>query len=110
MFDMAIPEDEIEFSFFKSSGPGGQKKNVTESSVRARHIPTGIMVVATRSRSQRRNRELAIEELERRLEERNRPRKHRKKTRPTRSSQERRVTEKKQRGQKKALRKPPQDD
>ncbi len=58
---------------FKSSGPGGQKKNKTESSVRVRHLPTSITRIATESRSQRRNRELALtrvwEELQRRAAE-----------------------------------------
>ena len=107
---MPIPEDEIEVTAFKSGGPGGQKKNVTESAVRVRHIPTGITVVATASRSQRRNREEALAELERRLEIRNRPRKKRRPTRPTRGSQTRRLEGKKQQGQKKALRKPPPRD
>ena len=62
-----IPDHDLEFSFFKSSGPGGQKKNKTESAVRLRHLPTGIEVIATQSRSQHRNRAMALEELERRL-------------------------------------------
>ena len=48
---------------YKSSGPGGQKKNKTESSVRVRHLPTGITRIATESRSQSRNRELALERI-----------------------------------------------
>ena len=48
---------------FKSSGPGGQKKNKTESSVRVRHRPTGITRIATESRSQTRNREAALERV-----------------------------------------------
>jgi len=107
---MEIPDEDIEITFFKSRGPGGQKKNVTESAVRIRHIPTGIVVVSTSSRSQHRNRALAMEELERRLIARSRPRKRRVKTRPTRASQARRVEEKKKRGEKKRLRKPPSKD
>ena len=72
---MPFKPDEIEISFFKSTGPGGQKKNVTESAVRVRHIPTGLMVIATKSRSQHRNRQEALVELQRRLDERNRRRK-----------------------------------
>ena len=45
---------------FRSSGPGGQKKNKTESSVRVRHLPTGVTRIATESRSQTRNRALAL--------------------------------------------------
>jgi len=104
---MPIPDEDIEISTFKSGGPGGQKKNVTESAVRVRHIPTGITVVATSNRSQLRNKEEALAELERRLEIRNRPRKHRHATRPTRASRVRRIDDKRRTGQKKSLRKPP---
>ncbi len=104
---MTIPESELEYSYFKSSGPGGQKKNVTESAVRLRHLPTGITVVATESRSQHRNKELARQELERRLAARRRRRKPRVPTRPSRASRARRVESKKRRGHVKALRKPP---
>ena len=48
---------------YTSSGPGGQKKNKTESSVRVRHLPTGVTRIATESRSQTRNRELALERV-----------------------------------------------
>ena len=44
---------------YRSSGPGGQKRNKTESSVRVRHRPTGITRIATESRSQTRNRVVA---------------------------------------------------
>jgi len=107
---MPIPEDETEITFFKSGGPGGQKKNVTESAVRVRHVPTGIIVVATASRSQHRNKAEALAELERRLAARRRRPKRRVATKPTRASRARRVEEKKKEGQKKALRKPPSDD
>ncbi|KJZ74188.1 hypothetical protein HIM_06419 [Hirsutella minnesotensis 3608] len=51
------PDSEIEESFLKGSGPGGQKINKTSSAVQLKHIPTGIVVKsqATRSRSQNRN-------------------------------------------------------
>ncbi|KAI1076298.1 RF-1 domain-containing protein [Whalleya microplaca] len=50
------PEDEIEESFLKGSGPGGQKINKTNSAVQLKHLPTGLVVKsqATRSRSQNR--------------------------------------------------------
>ena len=107
---MPIPDDEIEISFFKSSGPGGQKKNVTESAVRVRHVPTGLVVVATASRSQHRNKAAALEELERRLAIRRRRPKRRLATKPSVASRKRRVEEKKKHGQAKALRRPPSDD
>ena len=89
--------DNIEISYFKSSGPGGQKKNVTQSAVRIRHVPTGIVVVATKSRSQHRNREIAMAELHRRLAERNKRRKSRVPTRPSKASRTKRLEMKKQR-------------
>src|SRR5690242_15490804 len=85
---------------FKSSGPGGQKKNKTESSVRVVHRPTGITRIATESRSQHRNRGAALERVWQEIQRRARRRKPRVATKPTRSSVERRLQEKKQRGAK----------
>lgn len=104
-----LGREDIEVTFYKSSGPGGQKKNVTESAVRVRHVPTGMIVVSTSSRSQRRNKQLALEELERRLAELRRPRKRRRATRPTLASRRRRLEGKRRRGETKRLRRPPED-
>ncbi len=93
-----IPDEELEYTFFRSSGPGGQKKNTTDSAVRLRHLPTGVMVVATSSRSQYRNKQTALQELERRLQVMRRRRKRRVATAPTKASQERRIEDKKRRG------------
>lgn len=101
---MHFTEDEIEISFYRSSGPGGQHKNVTDSAVRVRHLPTGIVVTSSASRSQLRNKEAALEELERRLDLRTRRAKPRRPTKPTKSSQRRRVDAKRQRSQTKSLR------
>ncbi len=104
-----IPPEDLEFSFFRSSGPGGQKKNTTDSAVRLRHIPTGIVVIATASRSQYRNRQAALEELARRLAALRRKRKRRVPTKPTLASQERRVEAKKRRSDTKRMRGPAED-
>lgn len=101
---MASLEDEIEFEFYRSPGPGGQKKNTTDSAVRARHVPTGIVVVATSERSQLRNKQAAVEEIARRLAELRKKRTPRVPTRPTLASQVRRVESKKKRSETKKLR------
>lgn len=79
---------------YKSSGPGGQKKNKTESSVRVRHRPTGIIRIATESRSQSANRLRALERVLEALEARRRRRPVRVPTRPSPASKERRLSEK----------------
>lgn len=96
-----IPEGDVEFTFFRSRGPGGQKKNVTDSAVRARHLPTGIVVVAQRGRSQHQNKRLALMELERRLAAVRRKPKRRVPTRPTGAARERRLDEKRRVARKK---------
>lgn len=105
-----IPKDELEYTFFRSSGPGGQKKNTTDSSVRLRHLPTGTVVVATQSRSQHRNKQLALEELERRLALRRRRRRPRVPTKPTQVSQRKRLESKWKRAESKKLRRRPADE
>jgi len=79
---------------FKSSGPGGQKKNKTESSVRVRHRPSGITRIATESRSQSRNRTLALERVWKELQRRAAKRKPRVATRPHAGAVERRLAAK----------------
>ena len=76
---------------YKSSGPGGQKKNKTESSVRVRHRATGITRIATESRSQGRNRTAALERVWKELERRAAKRKPRLATRPHTGAVERRL-------------------
>lgn len=82
---------------YKSSGPGGQKKNKTESSVRVVHRPTGITRIATESRSQLRNKELALQRVWEALERRTRKPKPRLQTGPTRTSIMARLKAKKRR-------------
>ncbi len=99
------PKD-IVVDTFKSTGPGGQKKNKTESAVRIRHLPTGIIVTATESRSQLTNRQVAMERLRQRLAALNRRRKRRIPTAPGRSAVEKRLKEKSRRSETKRGRGP----
>lgn len=63
-----IPESEIRFETLRSSGPGGQHVNKTDSAVRATHIASGISVKVQTERSQHANKRLALILLSRRLE------------------------------------------
>jgi hypothetical protein len=55
------------FEAFRGPGPGGQKRNKTSSAVRLTHMPTGIFAIAGESRSQHRNREMALMRLRHRM-------------------------------------------
>lgn len=108
-----IPDDnddllaECDVETLSGNTKGGQRANKVETAVRLTHRPSGTVVNERSSRSQFRNKALAIQELRRRLEEATRPKKVRKKTRPTKASKRRRLEAKRQRAEKKALRKPP---
>ena len=66
---LALDDDALlarcEFDRFRASGPGGQKRNVTDSAVRLRHLPSGLAAEATESRSQHENRARALKRLRR---------------------------------------------
>jgi peptide chain release factor 1 len=63
MEDINIRKDELRVDTFRSSGAGGQHVNKTESGVRFTHLPTGIVSESTDSRSQHKNREIALQRL-----------------------------------------------
>jgi ribosome-associated protein len=130
-----VPIDEIEFRASRASGPGGQNVNKRSTRVEARWDVTAsvvlndeqrrkilkrlstrisgegvLRVVAYRERSQRQNRELAVERLQELVKEALSERKPRKKKRPSAASKQARLAAKKRRKRTKELRRRPSPD
>jgi ribosome-associated protein len=125
---LAIPITEVSLRTSRSSGPGGQHANVTASRVEAsfdvlasnslseaqrerllERAGARIATVAQDDRSQARNRELALARLGERLAQALVVPKHRRATRPTAASRERRLAAKRRATERKRDRRPPQD-
>lgn len=124
---VALPRREIALRFSRSSGPGGQHANTSETRVeaildveassaltdaqkrrvRAKTGPT-IRAVAQDERSQLRNRELAVERVVEQLRAALHVERKRVATRPSKAARERRIDAKKRRGETKRLRRPPE--
>ena len=126
---VSIPAAEIRFRVSRSSGPGGQHANTSETRVEAlfdvgaseslterqkqrvrAKVGAVVRAVAQDERSQARNRELALERLVARLRDALRVERRRVATRPTKASVERRLEAKRRRAAVKQRRSPPPED
>jgi ribosome-associated protein len=127
--DHLIPDADLTWRFSRSPGPGGQNVNTTETRVQLSFDLAGsdafphdlkqrmlarlgdqVVIVASEHRSQLRNRRAAEDRLAELLEEAMKPPPPRRvRTKPSKASQQRRIDEKKQRGETKRLRGRPED-
>ncbi|MBI5273515.1 MAG: peptide chain release factor-like protein [Chlamydiales bacterium] len=101
---------ECKCSAYRSSGPGGQHTNVTDSAVRLTHIPTGIVVTSQKERSQYLNKRQCLAKLRKIVEKLNYRKPKRIATRKSRSVKIKNSAKKAKDSAKKRLRRPPSQD
>ncbi len=108
--DYVLPETddallgECDVDTFKSTGPGGQGVNTTDSAVRLRHRPTGIVVTCRRERSQHLNKNACLKRLRLKIREAQIVRPERKPTRKSAAADQRRLDAKRRLAQRKRSR------
>lgn len=111
---VALPESdadllaECEVDTFRAGGPGGQHQNKTESAVRLRHRPTGVVVTCRQNRSQYQNKNICLKRLRAKVARLNEAPAERRPTRPSAAARERRLEDKARQAGKKRERRPPQ--
>jgi protein subunit release factor B len=101
---------ECEVETFRASGPGGQHVNKTESAVRLKHLPSGLVVTSREERSQHRNKAICLNKLREKVERLNHRPAKRVPTRVPRSAKNRVLEEKARRSHIKRSRSKPSTD
>ena len=103
--DLQTLYGEVRVEYYRSRGPGGQRKNKKETAVRLKHLPSGMTAVAAESRYQAVNKRRAFQRLQQKLTELNKPTKMRIPTLVPLGEKVKRREEKERLGQKKRWRK-----
>lgn len=101
---MQWSDKDIRIDYFRGSGPGGQHRNTSETGVRITHLPTGVVVTATESRSRHQNLQRAMARLEGKLAARSHKQRPRIATRPGKAAIVRRLDAKRKHSDKKRIR------
>lgn len=102
---MFIKKQDIKVESFKSSGPGGQRKNKTETAIRITHLPTGIVATGTEFSYQYQNKKSAFKKLEQKIRQRYEKKKKRIPTKKSKATKQKILNYKKKHSEKKKFRK-----